>query len=270
MYIVSYVSAVWALGVSSSMNTFEEKKHELSHSVRSRKTASAILLLCCTGPPLEWSDQSFQPHCCYWFLSEIILQDRDAEVSESHFFNLETWMSISLIQSRWSRRDREFMTLNLRLRDESEKNSPPISGMEARSRFIIFNLRHRGVNKNSFDLISVFETRTRILKVAILPKIRSSPIFIFLDLKSHSHSQEKVQFFETRLRIIFLALTWRGETRLRLSYDHYRILRREGDYILLLSCFETGSRLKKIISCGRARKNEADSRWEFSLTTAKT
>ena len=32
-----------------------------------------------------------------------------------------------------------------------------------------------------------------------------------LDLKSHSHSREKVQFFETRLRIIFLALAWRDE-----------------------------------------------------------
>ena len=28
---------------------------------------------------------------------------------------------------------------------------------------------------------------------------------------SHSHYREKVQFFETRLRIIFLALAWRDE-----------------------------------------------------------
>ena len=34
---------------------------------------------------------------------------------------------------------------------------------------------------------------------------------IGLDLESHSHSREKVQFFETRSRIIFLALTWRDE-----------------------------------------------------------
>ena len=34
---------------------------------------------------------------------------------------------------------------------------------------------------------------------------------IGLDLESHSHSREKVQFFETRLRIIFLALAWRDE-----------------------------------------------------------
>ena len=34
---------------------------------------------------------------------------------------------------------------------------------------------------------------------------------IVLDLESHSHSREKVQFFKTRSIIIFLALTWRDE-----------------------------------------------------------
>ena len=34
---------------------------------------------------------------------------------------------------------------------------------------------------------------------------------IGLDLEFHSHSREKVQCFETRLRIIFLTLTWRDE-----------------------------------------------------------
>ena len=61
--------------------------------------------------------------------------------------------------------DREFLTLNLRLRDETEKKSPPISGIE--TRFIIFFLRLPDENENSIDLISVFETRTRILKAAI-------------------------------------------------------------------------------------------------------
>ena len=41
-----------------------------------------------------------------------------------------------------------------------------------------------------------------------------------------------------------------------LSYDHSRISRRERDSILLLSCFETRSRLQKIISRGRARKKK--------------
>ena len=91
----------------------------------------------------------------------------ESEVSESHFFILETKMRISLIQSRTLRRDRQFLTLSLRLRDETEKRSLPISGIETRSWFIIFILRLQ--DKNSLDLISVFETRTRILKVAIFP-----------------------------------------------------------------------------------------------------
>ena len=86
-------------------------------------------------------------------------------VSESRFFNLETRMRVSPIQSRSSRRDREFLTLTLRLRDETEKKFPPISGIETRSRFIIFTLRLRDENENSLDLISFFETRPRILKL---------------------------------------------------------------------------------------------------------
>ena len=54
----------------------------------------------------------------------------EAEVSESHFFILETRMRASLVQSRTSRRDREFLTLSNRLRDDTEKKISP-------------NLRHR-------------------------------------------------------------------------------------------------------------------------------
>ena len=78
-------------------------------------------------------------------------------VSESRFFNLETRMRVSPIQSRSSRRDREFLTLTLRLRDETEKKFPPISGIKARSRIIIFTLMYRAENENSLDLISFFE-----------------------------------------------------------------------------------------------------------------
>ena len=100
-------------------------------------------------------------------------------VSESRCFNLETRMRVSPIQSRSSRRDREFLTLTLRLRDEIEKKFPPISGIETRSRFIIFILRLRDENENSLDLISVFETRTRILKVAIFPWIQAWTASLF-------------------------------------------------------------------------------------------
>ena len=44
-----------------------------------------------------------------------VYQRSCAEVSESHFFILEMRMRVSMIQSRTSRRDREFLTLNLRL-----------------------------------------------------------------------------------------------------------------------------------------------------------
>ena len=100
-------------------------------------------------------------------------------VSESRFFNLETRMRVSRIQSRSSRRDREFLTLTLRLRDKTEKKFPPISGIETRSRFIIFTLRLRDENENSLDVISVFKTRTRILKVAIFPWIHALTASLF-------------------------------------------------------------------------------------------
>ena len=78
-------------------------------------------------------------------------------------------MRISFIESRTSRRDENFFTLNLGLQDRIEKNSPSIAGIETRLRFIIFILKLRDENGNSLDLISVSETRTRVLKVAIFP-----------------------------------------------------------------------------------------------------
>ena len=78
--------------------------------------------------------------------------------------------------------------------------------------------------------------------------------------------------FLRRYRELFFLLS-PGETRSRLPYDHFHILSRERDYILLFSCFETRWRLQKIISHGPARKNEADSHEnsrdrEFSLSSA--
>ena len=101
------------------------------------------------------------------------------EVSESHLFNLETRMRISPIQSRTSRRDREFMTLNLRLRDKTEKKSPPILGIVTRSRFIISILRLPDENESFLDMISGFETGARILKVAICSALQSTICLMF-------------------------------------------------------------------------------------------
>ena len=82
-------------------------------------------------------------------------------------------MRILPIQSRTSRRDREFLTLNIRLRDDTEKKISSNIGHRDETEIYILILRLRDENKNSVDLISVFETRTRILKVAILPCIQT-------------------------------------------------------------------------------------------------
>ena len=65
---------------------------------------------------------------------------------------------------------------------------------------------------------------------------------IGLDLESHSHSREKVQFFETRMRIIFNALTWR---------DQIEII------IWPYSYFETRTRLQ-IVSSVRSSYSHPD------------
>ena len=82
----------------------------------------------------------------------------------------------------------------------------------------------RGVNNKNhaaerWDLEFVFQTPKKVFSNTTknyLSKIISCAFLLYspvigLDLESHSHSREKVQFFETRLRIIFLALTWRDE-----------------------------------------------------------
>ena len=58
-------------------------------------------------------------------------------------------MRIFPIQSCTLRQDDNFLTLNLGLRDEIKKKSSLISGIETRSRFIIFVLRLPEENKSS-------------------------------------------------------------------------------------------------------------------------
>ena len=111
------------------------------------------------APTSSW--RPIGPAFCPFF--DFVLAHQQQRSTRVTFFNYETRMRLSSIQScRW-RRDENFLTLNLRLRDEIEKNSPSISGIETRSRFIIFILRLWDANQKSFDLISVFETRTRVL-----------------------------------------------------------------------------------------------------------
>ena len=68
-----------------------------------------------------------------------------------------------------------------------------------------------------WDLEFVFKTPQKVFSNTtkkFLSKIISYGFLLcstVIGLDLESHSREKVQFFETRLRIIFLALTWRDE-----------------------------------------------------------
>ena len=70
------------------------------------------------------------------------------EISEKHFSTLETRTRISRIQSRTSRREREFLSHNLMLRDKTENN------------FLQSQASRR--DRDLFFLISDYETRTRL------------------------------------------------------------------------------------------------------------
>ena len=93
-------------------------------------------------PPRIGLEENLFGICCPFLLFK-------TEVSESHFFILETRMRVSPIQSRTSRRDREFLTLYLMLRDETEKK-------------ISSNLGNRDEDRDLLFSFSGFETRTRI------------------------------------------------------------------------------------------------------------
>ena len=71
-----------------------------------------------------------------------------SEISEKHFSTLETRTRISRIQSRTSRREREFLSHNLMLRDKTENN------------FLQSQASRR--DRDLFFLISDYETRTRL------------------------------------------------------------------------------------------------------------
>ena len=87
-----------------------------------------------------------------------------------------------------------------------------------------------------------------------------SPV-IGLDLESLSHSRKKVQFFETRLRIFFLALTWRDEIEIIIWPFSYFEMRTRLHIATLM--FRDHIETAENQFSGRARKNEADSRREF-------
>ena len=67
-----------------------------------------------------------------------------------HILNFETRSRFCFLQSRSSRQEREFFSLNLRVRDEIENFVHLISGFETRSRISVFDLEIR-------DEIEIFQ-----------------------------------------------------------------------------------------------------------------
>ena len=77
------------------------------------------------------------------------------------------------------------------------------------------NNKHHAAER--WDLEFMFQTPQKVFSnttKSYLSKIISYGFLLYspvIGLDLESHSREKVQFFETRLRIIFLALTWQDE-----------------------------------------------------------
>ena len=90
---------------------------------------------------------------------------------------------------------------------------------------------------------------------------------IGLDLESHSHSREKVQFFETRLRIIFLALAWRDEIEIIIWPFSYFETRTRFHFVTLM--FRDEIETSENHFSWSSEKNEADSH-ENSVSTVST
>ena len=121
----------------------------------------------------------------------------------------------------------------------------------------------------TWDLEFVFQTPQKVFsnttknyssKIISYGFLLYSPT-IWLDLKSHFHSREKVKFFETRSRIIFLALTWRDEIEIIIRPFSYFETRTRLNIVTLMFWDEIET-LENHFSWP-SEKNEADSRREF-------
>ena len=81
--------------------------------------------------------------------------------SERLISTFETRSRLSLFQSHASRRDREFLSFSLMLRDEIENFFLSVSCFETRSRISVFQSRASRQAREFVHLISGFETRPR-------------------------------------------------------------------------------------------------------------
>ena len=125
-----------------------------------------------------------------------------AEISEKNFSTLETRMRISHIQSRTSRRERDFLSPNLMLRDKTENN--------------FFQSQASRRDRDLFFSISDYETRSRIFlsNSQFLRRERES-IYCYLSQRNHILSN----FFTQKFGEIFLLDPGVGATRLALCFS---------------------------------------------------
>ena len=168
------------------------------------------------------------------------------EHSERPFSTLETRSRISSFQSHASRRDREFLPFSLMLRDKIENFFLLISCFEMRTRISFINLRHRDENENR-DWDNSRENFRELHLLLVYWQIFSKKRLLFSQnfLKSYVFfSREiwiKISFFETRTGIFFQHLVSRDEN---------------GNFFILISCFEKETRIwKSFLKVEREKMN---------------
>ena len=162
------------------------------------------------------------------------------EHSEKHFFNLETRMRISPIQSRTSRRDENLWHL--------------ISGFETRPRKMSFNLRHR-------DEIEIYylqsQTSRRERESRLRQFSREFTRIWFVACAWTDIFQKKTFNFLIFLKIIHLLL-------LR-NYNENLVFRDENEkFFLSISCFETRTRISFFQSRVSRREREIENHFSWS------
>ena len=154
------------------------------------------------------------------------------EHSERPFSTLETRSRISSFQSQASRRDREFLSLNLVIRDENENffYESQTSRRERESRLRQFSREFSGITFIACLLTDIFK-KTLLFSQNFL----KSYVFFSREIWI------KISFFETRTGIFFQHLVSRDEN---------------GNFFILISCFEKETRIwKSFLKVEREKMN---------------
>jgi len=155
-----------------------------------------------------------------------------AEHSERPFSTLETRSRISSFQSHASRRDREFLPFSLMLRDENENffYQSQTSRRERESRLRQFSREFSGITFIACLLTDIFKKR-----LLFSQNFLKSYVFFSREIWI------KISFFETRTGIFFQHLVSRDEN---------------GNFFILISCFEKETRIwKSFLKVEREKMN---------------